>query len=253
MTTPKSNKKSKIITLRLSPEALSQWPSDSTPKPSAPIISTHPSPSVQPPESIDKASDSNGTPMPTTSVDGGDNSGLAPPKIDRRRRGGAAVAGRKRAHPSIDPNGSMRERGRPGPKKKPRLPDGTIDHSQDNNTTKKVGPTTAAAHRLGPKANTGNINANLRALDRTGKPCRKWERKALQLKSFTGVAWGTSRWQAPPKETSFPGDVKSDTNGSSDNKPNDSSAVGSERSNSGNGDVTMTNGMESSPAPAIMA
>ncbi|KAI5293839.1 hypothetical protein KEM56_005956, partial [Ascosphaera pollenicola] len=44
-------------------------------------------------------------------------------------------------------------------------------------------------HKLGPKANTGAINAGLRALDRTGTPCRKWTRKTFRLKSFTGVVW----------------------------------------------------------------
>ncbi|KAK5109340.1 hypothetical protein LTR62_007109 [Meristemomyces frigidus] len=253
MTTPKAAKKSRVIILRLSKSRLSQVPSDVTPTPSAPPPSTLASPSVQPPESPEKASESNGTPMPTTSAEGGDSNSLAPPKD--RKKAGATVTGRKRAPPSIDPNGPMRERGRPGPKKKPRLPDGSIDHSQDQPLQKKAGnPTTAAAQRLGPKANTGTINANLRALDRTGKHCRRWERKPLQLKSFTGVSWGMSKWSAPPKEVGFPEDVKSDTNGSSDIKPNDSSAVGSERSHSGNGDVTMTNnGMASSPAHPVVA
>lgn len=108
-----------------------------------------------------------------------------------------------------------------------------------------------STHKLGPKANTGNINANLRALDRTGKPCRKWKRKPLQIKSFTGMTWGMSSWKAPIRDSSFAGDVKSDTTGSSDLKPNDSSAVASERSNSGidNGESTLMNGLESSPAP----
>lgn len=56
-----------------------------------------------------------------------------------------------------------------------------------------------AAHKLGPKANQGAINAGLRALDRSGKACRKWAKGGFQLKSFTGVAWGVERWTAPPK------------------------------------------------------
>ena len=52
----------------------------------------------------------------------------------------------------------------------------------------------AANHRIGPKANTGAINAGLRALDRSGTPCRKWDRQPLKLRSFTGVAWQLPAW-----------------------------------------------------------
>ncbi|KAK3626522.1 hypothetical protein LTR56_018148 [Elasticomyces elasticus] len=246
--TAKTAKKSRVVTLKIHGDKLARFPSNSTPKPSIPLFNVPP-PTVNAPESTGKTSESNGTPIPSTTAST-DNNTLAPPKVDRRRRGGAAANGRKRAPPSIDPNGPMRERGRPGPKKKPRLPDGSIDHSQDGTTTKRSTATTAPS-RLGPKANTGNINANLRALDRTGKPCRKWERKPLQIKSFTGVMWGLGHWKAP-LQTSFPGDVKSDTTGSSDLKPNDSSAVASDRSHSG-GDVIMTNGAASSPAPPLAA
>ena len=55
------------------------------------------------------------------------------------------------------------------------------------------------AHKLGPKASMGAINAGLRALDRSGKPCRKWVKRGFRLKSFTGIAWVIPRWKAPPK------------------------------------------------------
>lgn len=61
--------------------------------------------------------------------------------------------------------------------------------------------------KLGPKANQGAINAGLRALDRSGKPCRKWTRGTFQMKSFTGVVWEIPRWTAPPRpkpETAAP-------------------------------------------------
>jgi hypothetical protein len=132
----------------------------------------------------------------------------------------------------------------------PSRPDGTIDRT--DGVAAPARPNAAAAHKLGPKANTGAINAGLRALDRTGKPCRKWERKGLQLKSVTGTSWAMSSWKAPPRDQGFPGDVKSDSAGSSEVKPvNDSSNVGSERSRSHAGEDTMMNGMESSPAPAV--
>ncbi|TKA33324.1 hypothetical protein B0A50_00877 [Salinomyces thailandicus] len=250
--TSKTTKKSKVIILRVSPDHLSRFPSAVVAKtPVPPPAET--TPSIQPPqEPADKTSESNATPVPPTAPEGADANSLAPPKVDGRRKRGGAVAGRKRAPPSIDPNGPMRERGRPGPKKKPRLPDGTIDRSHDNGT-KPSNP--VPAHRLGPKANTGNINANLRALDRTGKPCRRWERKGLTIKSFTGAIWGTNSWKAPTRDNGFSGDVKSDTTGSSDLKPNESSAVASEHSNSGvgNGDARPMEGIESSPAPAPIA
>ena len=131
-------------------------------------------------------------------------------------------------------------------------PDGTIDRTGE----KKVAPVNPiTGQKLGPKANTGAINAGLRALDRTGKPCRRWERKGLQLKSFTGTTWDLSSWKAPPRDSTFSGDVKSDSGGSSEMKPNESSAVPSERSNSGmdGGDRTLNSVMESSPAPPVAA
>ncbi|KAK3049318.1 hypothetical protein LTR09_009496 [Extremus antarcticus] len=248
--TSKASKKSRLVVIRLSPDKLAAFPADV--KPATPkVIKPDPSPSIQPPESTEKSSESNSTPIPSTTNDETDPNSLAPPKTDnRRRRGGGTITGRKRAPPSIDPNNPPRERARPGPKKKPRLADGTIDRATGL-------PTTAApipAHKLGPKANTGAINAGLRALDRTGKPCRRWERKGIQLKSFTGMMWGMPSWKAPTRDSNFSGDVKSDTTGSSDLKPNGSSALQSEQSNSGrDGDVTMTNGIVSSPAPPVAA
>jgi hypothetical protein len=69
--------------------------------------------------------------------------------------------------------------------------DGTIDPSGR--------PGGTAYHKLGPKANQGAINAGLRALDRSGAPCRKWAKGGFKLKSFTGVLWEIPRWSAPPK------------------------------------------------------
>ena len=67
--------------------------------------------------------------------------------------------------------------------------DGTIDHSI------KPAVTSTANHKLGPKANTGFINANLRALDRSGAPCRRWQKRGFQLKSFTGHTWELPSWK----------------------------------------------------------
>ncbi|OQO01871.1 hypothetical protein B0A48_12344 [Cryoendolithus antarcticus] len=233
----KSARKTHIITLHLSPDTLSRFPhTPSPPKPSAspasvPKLETTPA-IIQPDSSsADKSSESASTPAATTADTPDPNALAPPPKVDgRRKRGGAAaITGRKRAPPTIDPMSTPRERARPGPKKKPRLPDGSIDRTTSG---PNPAPNPIPAHKLGPKANTGAINAGLRALDRTGKPCRRWQKSGLQLKSFTGTTWGMATWKAPPKTNGVNGDaddeMKSDS--SSEVKMPDSSAVQSERS-----------------------
>lgn len=74
-----------------------------------------------------------------------------------------------------------------------------VCNSDDGTETNGTGK--GSSHKLGPKANQGAINAGLRALDRSGKPCRKWTRGGFQVKSFTGVVWEIRRWTAPPKPT----------------------------------------------------
>lgn len=135
--------------------------------------------------------------------------------------------------------------------------DGSIDRTTEPIAKKgpATGPTPVNTHKLGPKANTGAINAGLRALDRSGKPCRKWERKGFSLKSFTGVGWAIGSWATPQRDgSSFSGDVKSDSSTSGDVKGNiESSAVPSDRSNSGEPAAVQSNGIPSSPAPEIAA
>jgi len=143
-------------------------------------------------------------------------------------------------------------RGKPGPKKKARLEDGTIDHSSTAPKVTTVAGT--AAHKLGPKANQGAINAGLRALDRSGKPCRKWQKGGFTLKSFTGIVWEIPRWKAPPKP-SLNGEPEGSASGDSSKENKESSQVESEKSNSAN-DVDMGSTAShniSSPAPAIAA
>ena len=135
----------------------------------------------------------------------------------------------------------------------PHRPDGSIDRSAEGGVPiKPVG--NAAAHKLGPKANTGAINAGLRALDRTGKfKVRKWEKKGFKLRSFTGVVWDVPSWKAPNRGSAFSEDVKSDSTGSSDTKVKDESSAVSEKSGL-NGDAStplppLMEGLNSSPAP----
>jgi hypothetical protein len=128
------------------------------------------------------------------------------------------------------------------------------------NDPNSKGPFAAAtpAQKLGPKANQGAINAGLRALDRTGKPCRKWEKKGFQLRSFTGVNWAVPTWRAPKRSAAFSEDVKSDTTGSSDTKVKDESSAVSDKSGNVNGNASTpvpppVNGLASSPAPVAAA
>lgn len=117
-----------------------------------------------------------------------------------------------------------------------------------------VAPITS--QKVNPKANQGAINANLRALDRTGKPCRRWERKGFQLKSFTGVMWDVPSWRAPNGSgVDINGDVKSDTTGSSDAKANNhaSSAVPSDKSNSGGDLDAPVAHIHAASSPALIA
>ncbi|GAO14339.1 hypothetical protein UVI_02034140 [Ustilaginoidea virens] len=168
-----------------------------------------------------------------------------PPPVDGRKKGA------KRSAASLD--GAPKIRGKPGPKKKPRLEDGTIDHGA-------VARMQAA--KLGPKANQGAINAGLRALDRSGKPCRKWARGGFTLKSFTGVVWEVHRWTAPPKRPaedenseSRAASVSADNSSSKENKPNGQEENSPNHSNGG-GDVDINSVPSinaSSPAPIALA
>jgi INO80 complex subunit Ies4 len=63
-----------------------------------------------------------------------------------------------------------------------------------------TGTSTPVKSTLGPRLGLGAINAQLRALDRSGKPCRKWTKQAIQLKSFTGFKYTLSGWNGGPKE-----------------------------------------------------
>ncbi|KAL8950277.1 MAG: hypothetical protein Q9222_003681 [Ikaeria aurantiellina] len=123
-------------------------------------------------------------------------------------------------------------RARPGPKKKIKLDDAT---GENGGATPRGGTGNASvpAHKLGPKANQGAINAGLRALDRTGKPCRKWEKNGFRLRTFTGVTWELPTWRAPPKSLlseDSPEKGSLPTSNSQSKENNSSSQVGSDNS-----------------------
>ncbi|KAJ9301289.1 hypothetical protein DTO271G3_1424 [Paecilomyces variotii] len=194
---------------------------------SSPVSTADPAP---PASSADNASDVGST-TPATMNDASRRKGVPGPKPGSKR--GLHQVGEVLPRP----------RGKPGPKKKPRLEDGTIDHT-------RLAP---SAHKLGPKANQGAINAGLRALDRSGAACRKWERKPFQLKSFTGIVWQVPTWRTPkPKvENGESQDGVAET-GDSDSKANNS-AIPSEKSNSGDDNLTPNpmSSMAQSPTPTI--
>lgn len=141
--------------------------------------------------------------------------------------------------------------------------DGTAENGEPGPAKKGsgVGTSHPGPHRLGPKANQGAINAGLRALDRSGKPCRRWEKKAFQLKSFTGVTWQVPTWRSPKPKVIKEEKVTEEGAGqsqsaNSDSKENKGSGVfTSEKSSSaaeGDLDAAASNGV-SSPAPLLAA
>ncbi|TID26377.1 putative duf1711 domain protein [Venturia nashicola] len=211
--TPKSStkpSKSKIIKLRLSPTLLSNFPSDSIVLP-IPLASTltdtadAPSPAPTAPDSIAVS-----TPTATA------NNLLAPPTNGSKRKGAAGKPSLKRTASQLEA-GAPKPRGKPGPKKRARI---------GENGEVLTGSVAPAAPKLGPKANQGAINACLRALDRTGKPTRKWQKTGFKVRSFTGYAWAVGTYAAQRKiNAEFAGDVKSDSSSSGDLKATQDSSV----------------------------
>jgi hypothetical protein len=122
------------------------------------------------------------------------------------------------------------------------------------------------APKLNPKASAGAINANLRALDRTGKPCRRWSRTPFSVKSFTGAVWIAGSWGSPKRPESavdtdenFNGmNGESKSNGSATasdgrHKQNvDSSAVASEKSTIGDVGAHAAEIMRNGVSPAAV-
>ncbi|KAK3945834.1 INO80 complex, subunit Ies4 [Diplogelasinospora grovesii] len=190
-TGPSPSKPSRIVTLRVTPRKLGaivapdSIKEDSPPKEVKESPATSTTLAAAPTSTTDNASDSNpNTPAADTPVP--QPAAMGPPMEGPKKKGvkrslGAAAA---------NGNGEPKMRGKPGPKKKQKLEDGTMENGRGGG---------AAAYKLGPKANQGAINAGLRALDRSGKPCRKWSKGGFTLKSFTGVVWEIPRWTAPPK------------------------------------------------------
>ncbi|KAL9000974.1 MAG: hypothetical protein Q9169_000458 [Polycauliona sp. 2 TL-2023] len=242
-------KGSKIVCLKLSSKALRRFAPDTPERIPSPVSPTKQAPEVVPkvptserdskPTQIKaEAPSPPGTaesPLPTAKDSVGKNTAKeSTPKTGSKRGLGAGVEGPK-------------PRARPGPKKKVKVD----DTNGDNGATAAKGvPMTVPAHKLGPKANQGAINAGLRALDRTGRPCRKWEKNGFRLKTFTGVTWELPTWRAPPKglgSGDSPGKASLPTSNSQSKENNSSSQIGSDNSASTPNPPTKTQPLNAQP------
>ncbi|KAL8680323.1 MAG: hypothetical protein Q9186_003505 [Xanthomendoza sp. 1 TL-2023] len=232
----KASKASKIVCLKLSSKALKRFASDTTkeaPSPTPPI--------KQPPDTASTAStQEQETKAIQVKPESSSPPGVAAGSDTPQPAGKDSVVGKNTTKESTPKTGSKRSlgagvdgpkpRARPGPKKKIKVDDANGDNG---GSTIKMPSTSMPGHKLGPKANQGAINAGLRALDRTGKPCRKWEKSGFRLKTFTGIAWELSTWRAPPKsfgsgESPEKGSLPTSKTHSKEN--NSSSQVGSDNS-----------------------
>jgi len=215
-----ASKKSVIVVLKLSPAKLAAFPHT----PASSTLSAPKSTSETPLPNITEPTPVADTPAESTvtpsAVNGASTPGssLAPPPPGSKRKNPPAPRGTKRGAAALGPDGAAKPRGKPGPKsKKARIDDPN-------------GKPAVPAHKLGPKANQGAINAGLRALDRTGKPCRKWAKRGFQVRSFTGVGWDVPTWRAPRNAAVFGEDVQSESTTSSNPNVKDGSSAVSERS-----------------------
>ncbi|GAP84650.2 putative duf1711 domain protein [Rosellinia necatrix] len=206
-----TGKSSTVVTLRVPSDRLRKildpsWTKEESPAKESSVSSPPPNDG---PAAV-ASQDDNATPSsPGTPAASGTPSQtpMGPPTDNLKKKGV------KRSAPATNGNDpTAKIRGKPGPKKKARLEDGTIDPNG------RAGA--SAYHKLGPKANQGAINAGLRALDRTGAPCRKWTKGGFKLKSFTGVLWEIPRWTAPPKPKPAPPSDEATASADSSNKEN---------------------------------
>ncbi|KAK6340242.1 hypothetical protein TWF730_002007 [Orbilia blumenaviensis] len=160
---PTSSKPRLLVTIKLPSESLKQFvesppASLSTPsKPASiadeektPLGATSPATAASPAPTPSVASPAPTGPGSPSNLEGKAVNGV----VEAVKRGGKRTGGGG---------------GKPGPKKR-KLDDGT----------------SLPPSRLGPKSSGGAINAGLRALDRSGAPCKKWSRAPFTLKSFTG-------------------------------------------------------------------
>lgn len=243
--------KSLVVTLKLSQRALTAFPHEPSIVPTPESKPSSP-PSDAPHMAVDPTPADTSANSPAAMNGSSTPSSLAPPAAgaDKAKAKKGPKPGSKRSSAVMEGSSASTPkapRGKPGPKRK-KMGDMLNDPNEK-------GPFAAPApiNKLGPKANMGIINQNLRNLDRTGKKCRRWEKRGFQVRSFTGVVWTASGYQAPPRNSNFVEDVKSDSTGSSaDSKTKDESSAISDSGPNGDGSTpvpTPLNGLASSPAP----
>ncbi|KAJ4306135.1 hypothetical protein N0V88_000931 [Collariella sp. IMI 366227] len=211
----------------------------------------------------ENASDSNPNSPPAAGTPAAQSTSMGPPTEAPKKKGV-----KRSAAAAANGNGEPKVRGEAWPQEKAEAVSDTITTDilvaigtrTFEDGTIEGGRGSLAAHKLGPKANQGAINAGLRALDRSGKPCRKWARGGFTLKTFTGVVWEIPRWTAPPKprpDSSADGSTPASESSNKENKADSNSQMKSEASNNGGGDVEMRSApsfaAENSPAPVPIA
>ena len=235
--------KTLVVALKLSPDSLRDFPHEPATPPKEEAKPSPPTPAPQINEPSPAATPADSTP----NMNGSTPSSLAPPSS--KRKGPKPGSKRSAAQMEAGANGASAtpkpSKAKPGPKRKK-----MGDMINDPNS-KGPFPAPAAINKAGPKANLGAINERLRALDRSGAKCRRWEKKGFQVRSFTGVMWQVPTYQ-PGRKGAFADDVKSDSTGTSESKLKDESSAISDKSGL-NGDSTPVptpmNGIASSPAP----
>lgn len=178
---------------------------------------------------------------------------------DDKKKVDTVKNGLKRDASTLGAATAPKSRSRPGPKRRrmyvsiqytgrgiSKLTKYSETEDQQPWTITMTGPGT---HKLGPKANQGAINAGLRALDRSGNPCRKWGRKAFDLKTFNGSEWSLHHWRAPPKVQVKADGVENETPSTNSENNQPSSNVPSISSHQAGDmkDVAVTAAAESSP------
>ncbi|KAI4155490.1 MAG: hypothetical protein L6R39_001232 [Caloplaca ligustica] len=252
----KGSKASKIVRLKLPSKVLARFapdtPEEDAPSPAPTAKQTSNSTATAPakdelkpvnvkPEASSPPADTPGSstpqPPPKDSVAKSTDKASSP-KTGSKRGLGTGVDGPK-------------PRARPGPKKKSKLDEAAGETT--GSAVKGASGNAVPAHKLGPKANQGAINAGLRALDRTGKPCRKWQKSGFRLKTFTGVTWQVPSWRTPTKSLDSDGSPSKGslpTSNSQSKENNSSSHVGSENS-SATPNAHIKDDVVDSPLPAL--
>lgn len=245
----KPTKPSKIVTFKLKKEKLSRFPHErivrksSQPKKSPLSTSTTVAPDEPATSAPIKSEPDNSPPSPPSN-----ESGRASPMVkDVKQESLPALKAGVKRELGAGTESEDKDKSKSSPRKRAR-PEAKADGRTAAARLIKGSSGTGAgtSHKLGPKANQGAINAGLRALDRTGKPCRKWEKTGFQVKSFTGRIWEIPSWKAPTPKA-FGSDAESGQGTpNSQSKENSSSNIGSDKSPAVN-----PSNIASSPAPAV--